>query len=228
MGPRLRLGALAVSLCALTVVLQLLHLLDPHQLRDAVHQAGPLAPVVWVVVSALLGAALLPGPLLAAAGGLLLGTVVGTVTTVVSAVLSGLVSLEIGRRVGYAGAVEVLGDRARAVARVADTQGTWVVLVQRLAPGIPDAPVSYAFGALGIRRRDLAVGTALGTLPRAFSYTALGANLDDPTSPVAIAGLVGVVLSAAVGAVLGRRVWRDLKPSQGRTATAPSSPPPAR
>jgi uncharacterized membrane protein YdjX (TVP38/TMEM64 family) len=80
------------------------------------------------------------------------------------------------------------------------------VLVQRLAPGIPDAPLSYAFGALGVIRRDLALGTAIGTLPRAFSYTAIGASLDHPSSPLALAGIAGVIVSALVGIVAARHM----------------------
>jgi uncharacterized membrane protein YdjX (TVP38/TMEM64 family) len=126
--------------------------------------------------------------------------------------LSALVSREVGEKAGYDGAVEVLGHRAEAVSHLAEHEGAALVLVQRLLPGVPDAPMSYAFGALGIRRRDLAIGTVLGTLPRAFSYTALGASLDDPTSPLAYAGVAGVVISAVLGVVVGRRAWKALRP----------------
>ena len=204
MTPRLRLAVLIAVITVLPVLLFAFHVVDAHQLRDEVHRAGPWAPVVWVAVSALLGAALLPGPVLAGAGGLLFGATVGTVTTVISAVLSALLSREIGHRAGYDGAVEVLGPRAAVLEHV----GFEAVVVQRLAPGIPDAPMSYAFGALGVSRRDLVLGTALGTLPRAFSYTAIGASLDDPSSPLAWAGIVGVVASAVLGSVLARRAWR--------------------
>jgi uncharacterized membrane protein YdjX (TVP38/TMEM64 family) len=200
--PRVRLAVLVVVITVLPVLLYGFHVVDAHGLRDFVHQAGPWAPLAWVVVSALLGAALFPGPVLAGAGGLLFGAAVGTVTTVISAVLSALVSREIGRRAGYDGAAEVLGPRAPAIEHI----GFQAVLVQRLAPGIPDGPLSYAFGALGVTRRDLALGTAIGTLPRAFSYTAIGASLDDPTSPLGVAGVVGVILSALAGIFAARRL----------------------
>ena len=201
MTPRVRLAVLVVVITVLPVLLYVFHVIDAHQLRDDVHRAGPWAPIVWVAVSALLGAALFPGPVLAGASGLLFGATVGTVTTVISAVLSAVLSREIGHRAGYDGAVDVFGPRAGAFEHV----GFETVLVQRLAPGIPDAPLSYAFGALGVRRRDLVLGTALGTLPRAFSYTAIGASLDDPTSPLAYAGVAGLILSAVLGGLLVRR-----------------------
>lgn len=210
MGPRLRLALLALLLCAVPIAFALSDL-SVQPVRDAVDGAGAWGPFLYVVASAALGALLLPGPLLAGLSGVLFGPVVGTLATVTSAVLSSLVSREIGRRAGYSGAVEVLGPRAPAVARVVEHEGFGVVLVQRLAPGIPDAPLSYAFGALGVSRRDLALGTALGTLPRAFSYTAIGASVDDPTGPLAVSAWVGVVLSAVLGAWVARRAWIDLR-----------------
>ena len=211
MTPRLRLAVLIAVITVLPVLLYLLHVLDAHELRDTVHRAGPWAPVLWVLVSALLGAALFPGPVLAGAGGLLFGATVGTITTLTSAVLSALVSREIGHRAGYDGAAEVLGPRADVIEHV----GFETVVVQRLAPGIPDGPLSYAFGALGVSRRDLALGTAVGSLPRAFSYTAIGASLDEPASSLGWVGIAGVILSAVVGAVVARRTWRALRPERG-------------
>ena len=207
MTPRVRLAVLVAVISALPVVLWVWQPLSVADLRGWVAGYGGAAPVVWVLVSSLLGAALLPGPLLAGASGLLFGAEVGTVTTVVGAVLSALVSREIGSRVGQAGALDVLGARAGAVEHV----GLEAVVVQRLAPGLPDAPFSYAFGALGVTRRAMAAGTAVGTLPRAFSYTAIGATLDDPGSPLAWAGWVGVLASAALGAVAARRMHLRLR-----------------
>jgi uncharacterized membrane protein YdjX (TVP38/TMEM64 family) len=209
---KVRLAVLVAAITVIPLLLAVFHVVSADQLRDRVEAFGPFAPVAWVFVSAALGALLFPGPVLAGAGGLLFGAALGTVTTVTSALLSALVSLEIGRRAGYDGAVEVLGSRAAAVERIGQEEGAALVLVQRLLPGVPDAPMSYAFGALGISRRDMLLGTAIGTLPRAFSYTAIGASLDDPTSPLAYTGLAGVVLSAILGAVVGRRAWKALCP----------------
>ena len=203
MTPRVRLAVLGVTVTTVGLLLTLSDVVSADQLRDLVERAGPLAPVAWVLLSSLLGALLLPGPVLAGASGLLFGALVGTLTTLAASVLSALVSREIGSAAGREGAAEVLGDRLARFDRI----GTEAVVVQRLLPGIPDAPLSYAFGALGVTRRQMAVGTAIGSLPRAFSYTAIGASLDDPTSPLGYAGLVGVVLSAVVGVVAGRRMW---------------------
>jgi uncharacterized membrane protein YdjX (TVP38/TMEM64 family) len=175
--------------------------------RDWIEPLGAAAAPVFVVLSALLGAALVPGPLLAATSGLLFGTLAGTAVTLAAATLSAVVSLVVGRGAARDEVDRRVGDRERAAALVAlaRRRGTVAVILQRLAPLIPDAPVSYLFGALGLRVWQIALGTVIGSAPRAFSYTSIGATLDDPGSPLAIAGWAGVVVTGLVGLVLGRR-----------------------
>ena len=55
--------------------------IDVAAVRALIESAGPLAPLAYVVVSAVLGALLVPGPLLAAGSGFLFGPVLGTFVT---------------------------------------------------------------------------------------------------------------------------------------------------
>ncbi|HEX8120310.1 MAG TPA: VTT domain-containing protein [Solirubrobacteraceae bacterium] len=158
-------------------------------------------------MSAALGAALVPGPLLAATSGLLFGAVAGTLVTIASAVVSAIGSLLVGRHAGRAALDTHAAERERLTALIALSRrnGTGAVAIQRLAPFIPDAPVSYLFGALGLSVRQIAVGTVIGSAPRAFAYTSIGASLDDPGSPLALAGWAAVAVTGLVGLVVGRR-----------------------
>lgn len=217
-----RLLALALVVSAVPVALALTGVVHLGGLRREVASTGPLAPAVYVLVSAVLGAALVPGPLLAGLSGALFGPVTGTVVTVCSAVLSAEVSWWLGRRAGERGASELLDPRWPRRAELTRRHGTAAVVVQRLAPGVPDAPLSYAFGALGLSAWQVALGTAVGALPRAFSYTAIGASVDDPGSPLALAGWAGVVVSCVVGAEVLRRATRDARRGRRREQVSPS------
>jgi uncharacterized membrane protein YdjX (TVP38/TMEM64 family) len=95
----------------------------------------------------------------------LFGTWVGFVVSLASAMLAALLGMAVGRRAG-----EVHG-RAR---DFVERRGLLAVVLQRLAPGLPDAPFNYVAGSIGVRARDLALGTAIGVAPRALAYTALG------------------------------------------------------
>ncbi len=223
---RWRLLVLVLVLAAGLTIFGLTDLVDANALRARVAATGPWAPLVYVVVSAVLGAVLVPGPLLAGMAGVLFGPIVGTVVTISSSVLSALLALVGGRRVGRAGVMDLLGERAVGFVGLAKRYGTMAVVAERLAPGVPDAPTSWAFGAMGLSARQIGVGTAIGASPRAFSYAAIGASLQHPGSAWGIAAIVVYILTAIVGAEGARRMLRTAR-RQRRSAAAPAAAPAA-
>ena len=131
-----------------------------------------------------------------------LGATVGT------AIIAGL----IGRRAGRNSARELLGaERADRLDRFIERRGLWAVVGQRFIPGVSDALASYAFGAFGVPLWQMAVGAFIGSVPRAFVYTALGASIGDLSSPLAYAAIAIWCVTAVVGAIAthhGYRKWR--------------------
>jgi len=234
MRPWLRLGGLAAALAAAFVAFWLLDLVDSRDVRDAVEPFGAFAAVAYVLVAAALGAALVPGPVLAAGSGVLFGALLGTLVTLASAVLGSVIAVLTARRTAGDAFHEVSGERMQALAAFAERHAVAGVVVARLAPVLPDAPVSYLFGVLGLRAWQVALGTAIGAAPRAASYTSIGASLDDPGSPLAWVGIAGVVATGVVGALLVRRMVRRSPPRRrGRRpprrsgAARGRTPPPA-
>jgi uncharacterized membrane protein YdjX (TVP38/TMEM64 family) len=198
---RLRLVLVAAAAVAAFLAFWVFDLLDEEDVRSLVDPFGALAAPAYVVIAALLGLAFVPGPLLAGTSGLLFGTALGTAVTLSSAILSAVLGLLIARR-----AVREPPQRLGRIADLAQRHGVVAVIVQRLIPGVPDAPANYAFGALGLRVWQIALGTLIGSAPRSFSYTSIGASLDDPSSPVAVIGVVVLVVVSIAGAELARRV----------------------
>ena len=206
MSPRTtRLRVVAVSAVAIAAFLAfwVFDVVDEEDVQALVEPFGPLAAPAFVVIAGVLGAALVPGPLLAGASGLLFGAATGTVVTIASATLSAVIAVLIARRTTM-----VPPQRFDRLAAFAQRRGFEAVVVQRLAPAVPDAPASYLFGWLRLPLWQVVLGTMVGAAPRAFSYTTLGASLDEPDSPLAIVGLVSLVLTAILGAALARRVLR--------------------
>ena len=184
-------------------------------MRGWIDPFGDFAAPAYVVISALLGAALVPGPILAGVSGLLFGAWVGTLVTLAASVLGAILALLAARRAAGREFDEAGGPRLQALGALARRHALLAVIVQRLAPGVPDAPASYLFGLLGLTVAQIALGTAIGAAPRAFSYTAVGASLDDPGSGLAYAGIAGIVVTGLVGAELSRRVLRRRRPRTG-------------
>lgn len=199
---RARLAVVLAAAVAAFLAFWVFDVLDEEDVRSIVDPFGPLAAPAYVVVAALLGLAFVPGPLLAGTSGLLFGAALGTIVTLSSAILSAVLGLLIARR-----AVSEPPQRLDRVADFTRRHGFVAVIVQRLIPGMPDAPANYAFGALGLRVWQIALGTLIGSAPRSFSYTSIGASVDDPSSPLAIAGVVGLVVTSILGAEIGRRLY---------------------
>lgn len=204
--PRVRLGLLIAALLAAFLTFWVFGTVTEAQVRAWIDPLGAWAPLGYVAVATALGAAMVPGPILAGASGLLFGTVLGTAVSISAAVGSAVVALLVGRAAGERPARELSGPRMQATAEHLRRHGVVAVVVQRLIPGVPDAPCSYAAGVIGLRAWQIALGTLIGSFPRAFSYTALGDSLDDP-GPLAAVAVAILGIAGLAGAVLARRAW---------------------
>jgi uncharacterized membrane protein YdjX (TVP38/TMEM64 family) len=213
----LRLAALAVALATFVFVLALSGSLSAQRVRDWVDGYGAAGPLVFILVSASLTVVLFPGPVLAAASGLLFGTALGTPVSIASATLGATLAFSLSRWWAHDAVVALAGRRLRALREWVGRRGFLTVLYARIAPGVPYTLVNYAAGLTPIALRSFVAATAIGVAPRAFAYTALGGSLGDLGSPEALAAVGVLVAMALVGVVLARR---DL--ARGRVA------PPAR
>jgi uncharacterized membrane protein YdjX (TVP38/TMEM64 family) len=194
-----RLLVLAAVLSALLVVAWVVRPIDEDGLRDFIEPAGAWAPLLAVVAGGVLGALLIPGPLLAGASGLLFGVWEGFFVTLASATLSAVIAQQLGRRAGGRAFEDVASEKVLAVALAARRHGTWAVVGQRLLPVVPDGPCNWAFGVVGVSTVAVVLGSIIGSSPRAFAYTALGDSLDDPFSPLGLVAIGIVVLTGAGG-----------------------------
>lgn len=209
LGPWARLAVLAVGLAGLGAFALVRGAPSPDEIGALVGPYGALAPIVFVLLSALLGCALVPGPLLAGVSGLLFGPVLGTGVTITASCLSAVIAAALARKLGRDGVERVEGRRLQAAEGWLERHGFLAIVGARLVPGVPDAPVSYALGLTRVTMRQLVAGTAVGAAPRAFGYTALGGSLSDLGSPLALAAIASIVLASLLGIVLARRQLRD-------------------
>jgi uncharacterized membrane protein YdjX (TVP38/TMEM64 family) len=213
----LRLGLFVAFLLGMFYLVAVSRVIDVGQIRDAVAATGPLAPLVYLTVSALLAAVFVPGALLAAGSGVLFGPLLGTFVTLGSTATTAIIAALLGRRAGRDSARVLLGPdwSARIDAQI-QRRGLWAIVGQRFVPGISDAMASYAFGAFGIPLWQMAIGAFIGSAPRAFVYTALGASISDLSSPLAYAAVAVWCITAIIGAFAAHRGYRGWR-RRGRT-----------
>lgn len=208
----LRLAVFAAFLVGMFYLVAIARVVDVEAVRNMIESAGPAAPLAYVVVSAALGAIFVPGPLLAAGSGLLFGPVLGTFVTLGATVGTATITSLLGRRAGRESARGLLGaERADRIDAQIERRGLWAVVGQRFVPGISDALASYVFGAFGVPLWQMAVGAFIGSLPRAFVYTALGASIGDLSAPLAYTAIAVWCVTAVIGAYAAHRGYRSLR-----------------
>lgn len=205
----LRLGVFVVFLLTLFYLVAVSRVIDIKQVRDAIAATGPIAPLAYLAASAVLAAIFVPGPLLAAGSGFLFGPLLGTFVTLGSTVTTAVIAAFVGRRAGRDSARALIGaDWATRLDEQIRRRGLWAVVGQRFVPGISDALASYAFGAFGMPLWQMAIGAFIGSAPRAFVYTALGASISDLSSPLAYAAIAVWCVTAIIGAFAAHRGYR--------------------
>jgi uncharacterized membrane protein YdjX (TVP38/TMEM64 family) len=201
----LRLGGLAVALATFVLLLALSGSISASKVRGWVDGYGAVAPLVFIAVSASLTVVLFPGPVLAAASGLLFGAALGTPVSICAATLGATIAFCISRWWGHDAVVALAGPRIEALRAWIGRRGFLTVLYARIAPGVPYTLVNYAAGLTPVALRSFVAATAIGVAPRAFAYTALGGSLGDLSSPEALVAVGVLVGMAIVGALLARR-----------------------
>src|SRR5271169_6831530 len=208
-----RLAVFAGFLLGMFYLVAVARVIDVEELRRAILATGPAAPLTYIVVSAVLGALFVPGAILAAGSGILFGPVLGIFVTLGATVGTAIVASRVGSRAGRDSARALLGTtRADRIDALIERGGLWAVAGQRFVPGLSDALASYAFGAFGVPLWQMAVGAFIGSVPRAFVYTALGASIGNRSPLLAYAAIAVWCLTAIVGAFAARhgyRKWRD-------------------
>jgi uncharacterized membrane protein YdjX (TVP38/TMEM64 family) len=225
LSPRLawlRLGGLALGVLAALLIVATITGLSARGVRDWVDGFGAAAPLVFIVVSAALTCALFPGPVLAAASGLLFGTWLGFPVSLTSATLGACCAFLISRRVGLGAVEQLAGPRVQRIRGWIGRRGFLSVLYARIIPGMPFTLVNYAAGLTPLRLPVFAGATALGAAPRAFAYTALGGSFGDWRSPETIVAAVVLAVMALVGLVLLPREVRP--PGSNPPVTASTDP----
>jgi uncharacterized membrane protein YdjX (TVP38/TMEM64 family) len=206
----LRLALFAAFLLVLFYLVAVQRVIDVEALRDMIRSTGPAAPLVYVGLSALLGAIFVPGPILAAGSGFLFGAVLGLFVTLGATVGTAVLASLAGRRAGRASARALLGPaRADRLDAQIQRRGLWAVVGQRFVPGVSDALASYTFGAFGVPLWQMAVGAFIGSVPRAFVYTALGASIGDLSAPLAYTAIGVWCVTAVIGAYAAHRGYRS-------------------
>ena len=201
---RLRLVALVLAFTAASVALHLSGWSGPERLQALVESAGWAGAAVFVVGYAVLVLVPSPASVLTILSGVLFGLWWGTLLAWAGALLGAFGGFLLGRRLGRPAVDRMLRGRLQDADKVLARHGLVAVVAVRLLPLFPFTPINYASGLLGVRLRDYVLGTAVGIVPGALAYAAVGASGADPRGIVI--GVGGLLVLTLLGGAIGRRL----------------------
>lgn len=220
--------ALLCVLAAASVAAVLLGLPDTQTLRVQIAAAGPVAPVVFVLLYALVTLLPLPKNVFAALAGVLFGLVLGIVVVLLAALLGAAAAFGLSRALGREAVERLTGERIARVDDLLSRRGILAIIAVRLVPVLPFTAINYAAGLTSVRTRDYALGTAVGIVPGTVSFVALGTFGTKPGSWPFLLSITALALLAGGGLLVARRTRRHRKQalaeSIARVSAAAESP----
>ena len=199
------LGIVVVAATVIAFILQP----SPEDLEDVFGGGGVIGPLLYASAYAVLTVFFVPGVPLTLAAGALYGVAGGFAISMLGASLGAVGAFLVARRSAGDALERGGGARVSAIAKRLSGNGLFALLVLRLIPVVPFNALNYAAGVSTIGIRDYVLATVLGIAPGALAYTALGAGLDDPASPLFIGAAVLAIALAVVARAVSRREAAD-------------------
>ena len=181
------------------------------QVQHTVATWGWAGGAVFVGLYAAITLTPAPKNVLSVAAGLIFGFAGALALVYLGALLGAAAAFGLGRWLGRDAVERYTGTRVARFDELVRRRGLAAVIGVRLIPIIPFTAINYGAGLTAVRRRDYALGTAIGVIPGTVAYVALGAFGLEFGWPawVAIGVLGALTLAGAIWAERGRRIRRD-------------------
>jgi uncharacterized membrane protein YdjX (TVP38/TMEM64 family) len=174
-------------------------------IRAWVGAAGWAGPVAFAGLYAVLALTPTPATVLSIAAGLLFGVAGGLAVVMAGALLSAIGAFGLSRSLGRRAVERVDNDQLHRLDALFRRRGLLAVIGIRLVPLLPFSALNYLCGLTAVRTRDYIAGTAVGILPGATAYVAIGAFGAEPGSLPFLIAVGGLVALSLAGLVVARR-----------------------
>lgn len=178
-------AVLGGGILAVAVILALLVYFDVHeqilQLLQWFETLGFWAPLLFILVMALVVILLLPGALLTTGAGFVFGIVEGSIVVILGTTLGAGVAFLAARYLFRGGAERFVRnhERLRLLGEELSDAGWKIVLLTRLIPFFPSKVSNYFFGLTSLSFRGYLLGSLIGFIPFSIHNVYLGSLAAD-------------------------------------------------
>ena len=161
-------------LAAVTLAILYRDQFDAAALEAWVRDAGPVAPLLFVLLYAVAAILFLPGTVFTLAGGALFGPVLGTLYNLTGATLGATLAFLVSRYLVADWVAARAGGRVKKLINGVEGEGWRFVAFVRLVPLFPFNLLNYALGLTRLRLLHYIIATFVFMTPGAIAYTYLG------------------------------------------------------
>ena len=161
-------------LAAVTLAILYRDQIDVAVLEAWVRDAGPVAPLLFVLLYAVAAILFLPGTVFTLAGGALFGPVLGTLYNLTGATLGATLAFLVSRYLIADWVAARAGGRVKQLINGVEGEGWRFVAFVRLVPLFPFNLLNYALGLTRLRLLHYIIATFVFMTPGAIAYTYLG------------------------------------------------------
>jgi uncharacterized membrane protein YdjX (TVP38/TMEM64 family) len=174
--------------------LHLSKILDPSRVENRLQDAGPLAPVLFMLVMAATVVSPIPTFPLDVLAGRVFGPVYGTLYALTGATLGAMVSFFVARWLGRDLIARFLKGHINFCQQCSDRLLIKVVFLARLIPAVSFDMVSYGSGLTKMSWTKFAAASFVGMLPLTSVYVSFGSVFSISPPVVWLGGAVLVAL----------------------------------
>lgn len=184
------------------------------RIRDYVDSYGALAPIVYILLFAILPIAFFPVPVLALAGGLSFGLIEGSIYTIIGAMLNSTIMFFMARFIARDAINHYLRRKLpekwiKNLEMSTDRRGFFMVLIMRLIPLIPYNMINYVSGLTEMNFASYSLATFIGIIPGTLVFLNIGDKAIDYRSKEFIISIVFLVLLIGISSYFARRINLD-------------------
>ncbi|MFG3521627.1 TVP38/TMEM64 family protein [Nocardia nova] len=200
---------LAILAAALVAVAVLAPHPAPQQIREWADSVGPMFPLLFFLVHALVTVAPFPRTVFTLSAGLLFGPILGITLAVAATTVSAVLALLLVRALDREQvAARLTHPAVQAVDRRLARRGWLAVGSLRLIAPVPFSVINYCAGLSSVRMMPYLLATFVGIIPGTIGVVVLGDALTGRTNPGLLAlsgvcitiGVIGLVVDARWGA----------------------------
>ncbi|MDU2687896.1 TVP38/TMEM64 family protein [Paeniclostridium sordellii] len=185
-----------------TIICKILSMnIGVEDIQDYVSSFGRLAPLVYIIMFALVPLTLFPDSILVIGGGMVFGLFKGYIYTLIGALIGATISFYISRKLGRAFVKKLTKEKLDNIEELINSKGFFIVLILRLVPLFPFDIISYGSGLTSIKYKDFLLATIIGTIPGILVFTNIGAqsvNIGSNSFYISIMGLILLVLLSLI------------------------------